>query len=148
MLGARRTRGDKHSDDERGARGNRFHPTNLGETTRPEKTGSHPLHAFGGSAIVPLMKTFLVAACSLALASCSNNASPPEVLTNAKFTAAKRICGAAKAYVSTSKGQRSVHFRGVASDLSAVRGQATCLMRELDGTDIRFISFVGEPPQP
>lgn len=87
-------------------------------------------------------------ACSLALASCSTNVSSQEPLTDAKFAAAKEICGAATAYLSSSKGQRSVHFKGVASDLIAIRGQATCLMRELEGTDIRFISFVGEPPRP
>lgn len=41
-----------------------------------------------------------------------------------------------------------MHFKGVATDLIAIREQATCLMRELEGTDIRFISFVGEPPRP
>ena len=84
-------------------------------------------------------------AASLSLSACAAGMSA-RPLTDEQFEAIKVACNAPTAKVIETPQGRAVTFAGIILDPSQMKPVVRCMQKRLEGTDVRFVGFISEPP--
>lgn len=85
-------------------------------------------------------------AASLWLSACGASASA-RPLTDEHFEAIKAACNAPTAKLTETPEGQAVTFAGVVPDPLQMKPVVGCIQRRLEGTDVRFVGFISEPPK-
>jgi hypothetical protein len=83
---------------------------------------------------------------ALCLSACGASASV-QSLTYEQFEAIKAACDAPTATLMETPEGRAVAFAGIVPDPLQMKPVVGCIQRRLEGTDVRFIGFISEPPK-
>lgn len=85
-------------------------------------------------------------AASLSLPACGASASA-QSLMDEQFEAMKVACKAPTAKLIETPEGRAVTFASIAPDPSQMRPVVRCVQKRLEGTDVRFVGFISDPPK-
>ena len=85
-------------------------------------------------------------AAALWLSACGASASA-QPLTDEQFEAIKAACNAPAAKLIETPEGRAVTFTGIIPHPLQMEPVVRCIQRRLEGTDVRFVGFISEPPK-